>query len=151
MIEDAQSSEEYTDLFGAVIPVVKRDTTSTPIAESKKKTLVTKMKRTPKKNIVSSNSLKKRLPQKITKDMYVSMGITKKSSDVSALSTESLNVSGVQQLDESISNLNNSKNEKKSSEVLGGKFLFNYNFLDINMLDGTFPLSRLPPQSLDPR
>jgi hypothetical protein len=146
MIEDAQSSEQYTDLFGAVIPTVERNTSASK-TESNQKTLVTKIKRKPKKNIVSSNSLKKPLPQRITKDMNVSMGITKKASDVSALSTGSLNVSGVQRLDESISNLNYSKNEKESSEILKGKFLFNYNFLDnIYILDSTFLLSQLPPR-----
>uniref|UniRef100_A0A2S2PWA9 Microcephalin n=1 Tax=Sipha flava TaxID=143950 RepID=A0A2S2PWA9_9HEMI len=123
MIEDAQSSEQYTDLFGAVIPTVERNTSASK-TESNQKTLVTKIKRKPKKNIVSSNSLKKPLPQRITKDMNVSMGITKKASDVSALSTGSLNVSGVQRLDESISNLNYSKNEKESSEILKGVVAF---------------------------
>lgn len=134
MICSQSSKNECGDLFSAPLPHVKWVNTPPPIKKSNKKTSVTKSEKKSKKNIGSSNSFKKRkswnvppVPnmdrtiEEAQQEWYKLMGPEKSSNDVSALSNGSLNISGVQPLNESSPNLNSSENEKKSSEVLKGK------------------------------
>jgi microcephalin len=133
VIEDSQSSiKGHRDLFGVLIPDDKWGNNLSPKTKSNKKTSVTKSKKKLLQDTVSSNSFKK--PQQIfiptpkivelmkeaQTELYTLMGLNKSSSDLSVSSSGSLNVSGVQRLD--------NKNEEKSSEVLKGKFVFNLNF-----------------------
>lgn len=146
-IADSQSSMKgHRDLFGVLIPDDKWGCCSTSTTKSNKKTSLTKSKKKSPNNTPLSNSMNK--PQQIfiptpqivdimkeaQTELYSLMGLNNSSSEVSVVSTDSLNVSGVQLLDTSVSNnnLNNTKNEKKTSEILKGKFVFNFHFFNDN-------------------
>lgn len=150
VIEDSQSSMKgHRDLFGVLIPDDNQENNLTPKIKSNNKALVTKSNKKPMEDVSnkSTNSLKKsqrifiptpkivKLMKDAQTELYSLMGLNKSSSDVSISSTGSLNVSGIQLIDESNSNSSNNKNEKKSSEVLKGKLLCNFNFLDDEILD----------------
>lgn len=150
MIEDSQSSlKGHRDLFGELIPYKCIDK-CTPVSkrkkpESKRKKPESKKKKQPYENLSVDSPINRPtrvfIPTpriiKIMKDaqteLYSLMGLNKSSSDVSVVSSDSLNVSGIQHLENSPKptvqqrkefKTDFIKNTKNISQIFNGKFLF---------------------------
>lgn len=143
VVNDSQtSSEGYRDLFGELI--VPDECVSNEEAKNKsiKKKSVIKKKKQPYEELFFDTPTVRptrifirtakimRLMKEAQKELYSCMGVRMNSSKVSVVSTDSLNVSGVQNLqdspqisisDESKINTENNDNDKKSQQVLEGK------------------------------
>lgn len=163
VIEDSQTSlKGHRDLFGELIPDIPQDKFIND-AESKntknkstKRTPASKKKKQqdeeiridspiikPKRVFIPTPKFMKLMKEAQT-ELYSLMGVNKSSSDISVVTTDSLNVSGIQDLqdspisskrNESKTNSKNNDNGKESRRVLEGKFslilLINYNYIII--------------------
>lgn len=141
--KDSQTSlEGYRDLFGELIPPDECVSNEEAKNESIKKKSVIKKKKQPyeehffdtptirpKRMFIPTAKIMK-LMKEAQKELYSCMGVRMNSNKASVVSTDSINVSGVQNLQDSpqISISNESKintdhndNDKKSQQVLEGK------------------------------
>ncbi|XP_060856102.1 uncharacterized protein LOC132933848 isoform X2 [Metopolophium dirhodum] len=137
-LENKTPNEGYRDLFGELIPpdvVSNEEAKNKSIKKTQKKKkqpreddIVTKPKRV---FIVTPKFMK--CMMEAQKELYSLMGVSTSSSKVSVVSTDSLNVSGVQHLqdnpqisksNESKINSKNNDNEKKNQHLLEGFFVF---------------------------
>lgn len=139
-VEDTQSSlAGYRDLFGELIP-----TSSTPVANDKSiKKKSTRKKKQPYEELFKNSSRSKpthvffptpriiRVLKESQRELYSLMGLNNSSSEISDVSSDSNNVSGVQQLLESPTpsaqkktrtDLSNNENNKELPLVFTGTF-----------------------------
>ncbi|XP_026819681.1 uncharacterized protein LOC113558423 [Rhopalosiphum maidis] len=136
--------EGYRDLFGELIPPNECvNNAEVKNKSTKKKTPVSKRKKLPYEDIFVDTPVIK--PKRVfvptprmmkcmmeaQKELYSFMGIQKSSSNVSIVSNDSLNVSGVQHLKDSpitsiknVSKINTENNDEKSQQVLKGIVAF---------------------------
>lgn len=149
LVEDSESSlKGHRDLFGELIPNSSYVNNPKTNSNSNKKMSNSKRKKRPQEEFVIS-------PIKITNkvffpspriinimkdaqtELYTLMGLNKSSSDVSIISNNSLNVSGIQSLldspnttpntrNESNTSMINNENNKDPSRILEGKFFINF-------------------------
>jgi len=143
VIEDSQTSlKGHRDLFGELIPQdVFVSNTEAKNKLNKKKTASKKKKQSdeeiicdspvikPKKMFIPTPKFMKLMKEAQT-ELYSLMGVNKSSSDISVVTNDSLNVSGIQNLEdspiknirnESETNSNNNDTDEKSRRVLEGK------------------------------
>jgi len=143
VVKDPQAPlEGHIDLFGELIPpdvcvsneeAKNKSTKKTPVSKRKKlpyeELLVDTPTIRPKRVYIRSARFMK-LMKEAQKELYSIMGVKMDSSKVSVTSTDNLNVSGVQHLqdspqisisNESKINTENNDNDKKSQQVLEGK------------------------------
>lgn len=143
-------SDGYRDLFGELIPPnecvnnVQANDKST-----KKKTPVSKRKKLPYEDVFVDTPVIKpkrvfvptprliKIMKEAQKELYSLMGVNKSSSNVSITSNDSLNVSGVQRLQDSpitsiknVAKINTENNDKNPQQVLKGKLKY---FIDISI------------------
>jgi len=152
VIEDSQTSlKGHRDLFGELIPQDEFVSNAEAKNKSNKKTTVSKKKKQsdeeimidspiirPKRVFIPTPNFMKIMKEAQT-ELYSLMGVNKSSSDISVVTSDNLNVSGIQNLEdspiksirnESKTNSKNNYNENESRRVLEGKFLLcNYNHL----------------------
>lgn len=159
VIEDSQTSlKGHRDLFGELIPDTPQDkliSNTEGKKKSTKRTPASKKKKQPDEIRIDSPVIKPKrvfiptpkfmkLMKEAQTELYSLMGVNKSSSDVSVITTDSLDVSGIQDLqdspitskrNESKTNPKNNDNGKESKRVLEGKFslisLINYNYIII--------------------
>jgi microcephalin len=153
VIEDSQTSlKEHRDLFGELIPQDKFVSNSETKNKSTKKTPVSKKKKQPSEEIIIYSPIIRpkrvfiptpkfvKIMKEAQTELYSLMGVNKSSSDISIVTTDSLNVSGIQDLqaspikstrNESKTNSKNNDNDKESRRVLEGKFslICTYNYI----------------------
>jgi len=152
VIEDSQTSlKGHRDLFGELIPQDEFVSNAEAKNKSNKKTTVSKKKKQsdeeimidspiirPKRVFIPTPNFMKIMKEAQT-ELYSLMGVNKSSSDISVVTSDNLNVSGIQNLEdspiksirnESKTNSKNNYSENESRRVLEGKFLLcNYNHL----------------------
>uniref|UniRef100_A0A2H8TMI7 Microcephalin n=1 Tax=Melanaphis sacchari TaxID=742174 RepID=A0A2H8TMI7_9HEMI len=146
VIEDSQTSlKEHRDLFGELIPQDELASNAETKNKSTKKTPVSKKKKQPGEKITIDSPVIRpkrvfiptpkfmKLMEEAQTELYSLMGINKSSSDVSVVTTDSLDVSGIQDLqdspiksirNESKTNLKNNDNDKESRQILKGVVAF---------------------------
>lgn len=142
VIEDSQTSlKGHRDLFGELIPQDEFVSNTEAKNKSKKKTTVSKKNKQSDEEIICDSPVIKpkrvfiptpkfmKLMKEAQTELYSLMGVNKSSSDISVVTNDSLNVSGIQNLEdspiksirnESETNSKNNENDKKS-RVLEGK------------------------------
>ncbi|XP_022182377.1 uncharacterized protein LOC111042164 [Myzus persicae] len=151
---DSQTSlEGHRDLFGELIPeecvsdkVVKnKSIRKTPGSKKKKfphEELLFDTPTRPKRVFIPTPKLLKSMFEG-HKELYSLMGASARSSNVSIASTDSLNVSGVERLqdspvttvrNESKKNIKENDNEQKWSKVLEGKLKYSKNFVYVKLV-----------------
>jgi len=163
VIEDSQTSlKGHRDLFGELIPDTPQDKLVSNAQgkntknKSTKRTPASKKKKQPDDEIRIDSPIIKpkrvfiptpkfmKLMKEAQTELYSLMGVNKSSSDISVVTNDSLNVSGIQDLQDSPistkkngskTNSKNNDNVKESRRVLEGKFslilLINYNYIII--------------------
>jgi len=153
VIEDSQTSlKEHRDLFGELIPRDEFVSNAKTKNKSTKKTPVSKKKKQPSEEIMIDSPIIRpkrvfiptpkfmKIMKEAQTELYSLMGVNKSSSDISVVTTDSLNVSGIQDLqvspikstrNESKTNSKNNDNDKESRRVLEGKFslICTYNYI----------------------
>jgi len=163
VIEDSQASlKGHRDLFGELIPQDEfvsntdnknKSTKKTPISKKKKRlneeNMIDSPVIRPKRVFIPTPKFMK-LMKEAQSELYSLMGVNKSSSDVSIVTNDSLNVSGIQNLEdspipsiinESKTNLKNSvihthnstklDNDKESRRIFEGKFSLIYAYNNI--------------------
>ncbi|KAL4143649.1 hypothetical protein QTP88_005960 [Uroleucon formosanum] len=145
VIEDSQTSlKGHRDLFGELIPQDEFVSNTEAKNKSKKKTTVSKKNKQSDEEIICDSPVIKpkrvfiptpkfmKLMKEAQTELYSLMGVNKSSSDISVVTNDSLNVSGIQNLEdspiksirnESETNSKNNENDKKS-RVLEGVVAF---------------------------
>lgn len=152
VIEDSQTSlKGHRDLFGELIPDTPQDKLVSNVEgkntknKSTKRTPASKKKKQPDEEIRIDSPIIKpkrvfiptpkfiKLMKEAQTELYSLMGVNKSSSDISVVTTDSLNVSGIQDLqdspipskkNESKTNSKNNDNGKESRRVLEGVVAF---------------------------
>lgn len=138
VIEDSQSSlKGHRDLFGELIPRDNCKSTLLPENKSMKKTLGSKKKKIPYKDITMISPIKRptrlfiptprimRIMKDAQTELYSLMGLNKSSSEVSVVSNNSLDISGVHNLlncSETNELLNENSDTNLRPPILEGKF-----------------------------
>jgi len=144
VIEDSQTSlKGHRDLFGELIPpdecisntdnVKNKSTKKTPVSKKKKQQneeiIIDSPIIKPKRVFIPTPKFMKLMKEAQT-ELYSLMGVNKSSSDVSVVTNDSLNVSGIQNLEVSPitstrtvskTNFKNNDDDKESRRVLEGK------------------------------
>lgn len=139
VVEDSQSSlKGHRDLFGELIPRDNCKNTLLPENKSIKRTLGSKKKKIPYEDITMISPIKRptrvfiptprimRIMKDAQTELYSLMGLNKSSSEISVVSSDSLDISGVHNLlncSETNESLNESSDTNSRPPILEGKFL----------------------------
>lgn len=139
VVEDSQSSlKGHRDLFGELIPRDNCKSTLLPENKSTKKTLGSKKKKIPYEDITLISPIKRptrvfiptprimRIMKDAQTELYSLMGLNKSSSEVSVVSNDSLEISGVHNLlncSETNESFNENSDTNSEPPILEGKFL----------------------------
>lgn len=139
VVEDSQSSlKGHRDLFGELIPRDNCKSTLLPENKSTKKTLGSKKKKIPYEDITMISPIKRptrvfiptprimRIMKDAQTELYSLMGLNKSSSEVSVVSNDSLEISGVHNLlncSETNESFNENSDTNSEPPILEGKFL----------------------------
>ncbi|XP_001949045.2 uncharacterized protein LOC100168837 [Acyrthosiphon pisum] len=146
VIEDSQTSlKGHRDLFGELIPQDEFVSNTEAKKKSNKKTTVSKKKKQSDEEIMIDSPILRpkrvfiptpkfmKLMKEAQTELYSLMGVNKSSSDISVVTSDTLNVSGIQNLEDSPiksirnepkTNSKNNDNDKESRQILEGVVAF---------------------------